>query len=331
MSEVQDPPRKLPAFRKTEQDTSPKKTFKSLAILFVLICFVFLTIFWGIGWIAREDLSSTELYSRSLDGRSDSKRMTATEWARRLHLYDSRNQHEELIRLSPDPVQAKRLAEVVRKVLSNPSSGSEAPDSVYLGALTAVIGFGRFAPAASSDLGELLILIPQGEWAEVQIPLVLALARLRRPLTPELQIRFLKVLNEEDPALRKVGVFAVGALAETSESREFFKTRVLQLANDPISDVRWNAGFSLARWGDAASKPVLSELMELASRVRRDGSLEAEDAEVLTESLLHSFAQAFQLVGQSADEVLKQKLSVISRAHPHLKIRQAAISALQAR
>lgn len=331
MSEVQDPAKKLPAFRKTEQNASPRKTFKSLAILFVLICFVFLTIFWGIGWIAREDLSASELYSRSLDGRSDSKRMSATEWARRLHLYAGRDQKENLMRLSPDPVQAKRLADVVRATLTNPAPETEVPDSVYLGALTAVIGFGRFAPAASSDLSELLILIPQGEWAEVQVPLILALARLHRPLTAELQDRLLKVLNEEDPALRKVGVFAVGALAQTPESKEFFKTRVLQLANDFVSDVRWNAGFALARWREDASKPVLSELMELASRVRRDGNLEGEGGEVLTESLLLSFAQAFQLTARSGDETLKQKLSVISREHPHLKIRQAAISALQVR
>jgi hypothetical protein len=330
MSDTQAP-RKLPEFRKPELSGSPQKTFKSLGLLFVLVCFVFLTIFWGIGWLAREDLSATELYSRSLDGRQDSKRMAALEWARRLHLYESRGQKLDVTRLSPDPLQSKRLSEIVRAGLQSRGSTSEQIDVTYLSGLVTVIGFSRFPPPALQELEALLAQIPIREWSELQIPILLAMARFQTPLTRSSEERLLQVLSEDDPALRKTAVFTVGVLAQSAESREFFRPRVLELRSDSVSDVRWNAGFALGRWRDPSAMPVLKELVDLAARVRRDGHIEGEDAEVLTESLLLSLEQAFRLIGEASDPELTQKLAVISREHPHLKLRQAAISALKTR
>ncbi len=330
MSNTQDP-RKLPEFRKPEQSGSPQKTFKSLGILLVLVGLVFLTIFWGIGWLAREDLSATELYSRSLDGRQDSKRMSALEWARRLHLYESRGQKTDVTRLAPDPLQSKRLAEIVKAALKGDSSRTEERDVPYLGGLVTVMGFSRFSPPALQELEALLNEIPVGEWRELQIPILLALARIQTPLPRTSEERLLRVLSEDDPALRKTGVFTVGVLAQSPESRDFFRPRVLELRNDSVSDVRWNAGFTLGRWLDPQAAPVLTELLELSSRVRRDGHIEGEEAEVLTESLLLSMEQAFRLIGEGPDSELRQKLAVIAREHPHLKLRQAAISALKPR
>jgi hypothetical protein len=330
MSESQGP-RKLPEFRKPEQSGSPQKTFNSLGILLVLVCLVFLTIFWGIGWLAREDLTTSELYSRSLDGRQDSKRMAAIEWGRRLHLYESRGQNSDVTRLSPDPLQSKRLAEIVRASLKFGGSNAEQVDAIYLGGLVTVIGFSRFAPPALQDLEALLAEIPVREWTELQIPILLALARLQTPVSKVSEERLLKVLSEEDPALRKTAVFTVGVLAQSSESRDFFRARVLELCSDPVSDVRWNSGFTLGRWRDPQAQPVLKELVDLAGRVRRDGHIDGEESGVLTESLLLSMDQAFRLIGESPDSELAQKLAVISREHPHLKIRQAAISALKTR
>jgi HEAT repeat protein len=124
----------------------------------------------------------------------------------------------------------------------------------------------------------------------------------------------------------------VGVLASTPQSRDVFRSKILELRNDLVSDVRWNAGFALGRWKDPSAEPVLRELVELAARVRRDGHLqEGEADDVLTESLLLSVEQAFRLVGQGNEGELKQKLAVIAKDHPHLKIRQAAISALKTR
>ena len=331
MSEFEAPFRKLPQFKKPDSGASPKKTFKSLAILATLIVALFGVIYWGMGWIAREDLSASELYARSLDGRADSKRMAALEWGRRLHLYESRGQKENVLRLAPDTAQVKRLSDILKQSVGVRESSEAAPDSAYLGGLATVLGFARFAPAARDGLAEVLFAIRPREWTELQIPLILSLARLQLPISSPLSERLLVVLSEEDPALRKSGVFAVGVLAQSAESRESFRTRVIELVSDAVSDVRWNAGFALARWGDPAAEPILEELVELALRVRRDATLEGDSGEVLTESILLSVQQAFRLIGERPAGALKQKLSVIAREHPHLKLRQAAISALQPR
>ncbi|MEO5668285.1 MAG: HEAT repeat domain-containing protein [Bdellovibrionota bacterium] len=331
MDDLETSSKKLPAFRKPETSGSSQKTFKSLAILFVLVCCVFVVIFWSIGWIAHEDLSPGDLYARTLDGRADSKRMASLEWARRLHLFESREQNQDKLRLAPDAAQTKRFSEIIKQAIAGKGTSQEAPDATYLGGLATVIGFSRFPTSAHQELSEIFVATPVREWVEVQIPVILALTRLQMPLAPNAEAHLLEALGEEDPALRKVAVFAVGVLAQSSESRAFFRPKLLEIRSDSVSDVRWNAGFALGRWQDPEAEPVLKELLDLASRVRRDATIEGEGDEVLTESLLLSIEQAFRLIAQRPAGPLKEKLAVIAHEHPHLKLRQAAISALQLR
>jgi hypothetical protein len=329
MSDAEGPSKRLPDFRKPTETGTPRKTFRSLLILGGLMVGVFMMIFGGMGWLAREDLSAAELYSRSLDGRRDAKRMAILEWARRLHLYESRDQVRQVQRLAPDLNQSRRLGEVLRQELGRRAGGGESAEAAYLGGLVTVLGFSRAPVPAVRDLEEALISIRPREWSEVQIPLVLALSRLGLPLTQAGEERLLLVLSENDPALRKSGVFAVGVLAQSPQSRQVFHARVLELRRDFVSDVRWNAGFTLGRWRDPAAEPVLAELVELAQNVRRDATIESEPGEVMSESLFLSLAQAFQVIAQLNLAELREKLAVISREHPHLKLRQAAISALK--
>jgi hypothetical protein len=256
--------------------------------------------------------------------------MAALEWARRLHLYEERSQIEERPNLAPDFNQSKRLTDIVKLQISQTSPAQEGVDTPYLGGLITVVGFSRLPDPAAQELGKLLLDIRVGEWIELQIPILLSLSRLGRAPSSELNERLLKVLSEEDPALKKMGIFAAGVLAQSPEARSFFLPRLLELRHESTADLRWNAAFALARWGHfAEAEPVLKELLELASHVQRDATIADAPQEVMSEWTFASLDQAFRLVARGGSEDLRQKLAVIARGHPHLKLRQSAISALK--
>ncbi len=73
----------------------------------------------------------------------------------------------------------------------------------------------------------------------------------------------------------------------------------------------------------------MRELLELAERVEKSAHIRGEPGEVMDEALFVALEQGFRVVVQLRDETLMKKLSVMSREHPHLKLRQAAISALK--
>lgn len=126
----------------------------------------------------------------------------------------------------------------------------------------------------------------------------------------------LPYIKSDSADTRKTAVYVLGILGDTSS---FEKLR--PLLSDPAPDVGWNAALALARLGDASGLRVLIQMMsrdELETRYKM--------GEEQIESVMTNAAKGLALIRTpEATRILES----VSKNDRSLKVRQAALSALQ--
>jgi HEAT repeat protein len=125
----------------------------------------------------------------------------------------------------------------------------------------------------------------------------------------------LGMLEDQDPGVRKMAVYSAGALGEARAVPK------LQVAlNDPVRDVSFNAAVALAKLGDGSGESLLLQMLEPGFLDHLSDMDEAQKL-LATESAI----QAAALV---ESPLLEERLKELSRDHPNVGIRKAALDAL---
>lgn len=126
----------------------------------------------------------------------------------------------------------------------------------------------------------------------------------------------LRRADDQDPGVRKMVVYALGAIGD-----EQAIPRLQAALSDPVRDVSWNAAVALAQMGDPSGEAQLLQMLDedfLAGVVEMNASqrLLATESAIQASALIRS-------------DLLTAQLRVLAKAHPHLGIREAALSALE--
>jgi HEAT repeat protein len=127
----------------------------------------------------------------------------------------------------------------------------------------------------------------------------------------------LELIRDEDPAIRKVGIYAAGRIGGP-ETLEPLRERL----EDNVLDVRWNAALSLARRGDPAGVTLLGRMMD-RDYVRDSGNLDWDGESTVVRNALIALAQ-LQVTPDAA------ALSQLVANDKDPGVRQLANEALQA-
>ena len=130
-----------------------------------------------------------------------------------------------------------------------------------------------------------------------------------------LQEKVLEYLNDPDPGMRKLAAHLLGSL-----DRERSKSGLRAALSDPVDDVKWNAALSLAKLGDSAGIDILEMMLD-----RNYLSGHEQMDETLKERTIKSAVYA---IGTLQVEGLKETLTALKDSDPNMKVRQAAIDAL---
>ena len=135
--------------------------------------------------------------------------------------------------------------------------------------------------------------------------------------------RLLPLYQSDDAGIRKMVVYALGALPGDSQ----LTTLGAALA-DGAADVRWNAAVALARHGSHEGVPVLRQMLDRAyvekavtREVRQD-----EDQDPIADVMITGLRAAAAL----RDDALRDSITGLSQQDRSLKVRQAALEALKA-
>jgi HEAT repeat protein len=223
----------------------------------------------------------------------------------------------ELSRLMADPkVRAEDRTLVPGLIQAfEESKGGDPRARRYL-----ALALGRIdAPAPPRAAALLIEALDDTSDSETQINVIWALGSLKEPsAVPRLETMY----ESQDPGIRKMVVYALGAIPQASRSR------VLETAiNDPVVDVQWNAAVALARHGRREGVPVLRRMLDrdyLEQSVK--GQVEADaDLDPAGDVMISGLQAAAALREPS----LRQPVAEISRADKNLKVRQAALEALK--
>jgi len=130
-----------------------------------------------------------------------------------------------------------------------------------------------------------------------------------------LQEKVLEYLNDPDPGMRKLAAHLLGSL-----DRDRSKLGLRAALSDPVDDVKWNAALSLAKLGDSAGIDILEMMLD-----RNYLSAHEQMDETLKEETIKSAVYA---IGTLQVEGLKERLTALKDSDPNMKVRQAAIDAL---
>ena len=130
-----------------------------------------------------------------------------------------------------------------------------------------------------------------------------------------LQEKVLVYLNDPDPGMRKLAAHLLGSL-----DWDLSKSGLRAALSDPVDDVKWNAALSLAKLGDSAGIDILEMMLD-----RQYLSRHEQMDEILKEQTIKSAVYA---IGTLQVEGLKERLTDLKDSDPNMKVRQAAIDAL---
>ena len=222
----------------------------------------------------------------------------------------------ELSRLMSDPKVRgdKTLAPALVKAFENSQADSQVRR--YL-----ALAIGRLdpplPPEAIADLTKAL----EDPDSETRISVIWALgssgdAAVVPRLVP------LYTAQDADPGIRKMVVYALGALPGTEQ----IVTLRTALQDDTV-DVRWNAAVALARKGSHEGVPVLKQMLDRAyveQAVKRDVRQDT-DEDPIADVMISGLRAAAAL----NDETLKSSVVALSRGDRSLKVRDAALEALK--
>lgn len=125
------------------------------------------------------------------------------------------------------------------------------------------------------------------------------------------------LLADEDPAIRKVAIYALGQ----SRDRGAIPVLLTRL-DDPTEDIRWNAALALAVLGDGGGRGVIASMLD---REHLDG-IEGISEDQKTSALINGIQGAFLL----RDAGLLGRLRELGTADPSLRVREIAMKAAEA-
>ena len=274
------------------QKNPARKLFYGLFIFPLLIAVGMAVLLCTVVLLTREVETPETLISAIKTG-SPSKR-----WQKDFELANEINQGRGLIR------QAGVMKEIIH--ILNDRAGYDAKTRSYM-----ALALAKFnGPEAAAALETALKI---EEDPEVQIYLIWALAAKREPEAADLILSFLKSPRED---LRKTAAYALGNLGQTKAV-----PALELLLNDPARDARWNAALSLARLGSRAG---YSEIVKMLDReaLRSYHQVPADKIEEIMVNAVRGLA----LLKEPEALLL---LADISNQDPSLKVRQAAIEAIQ--
>lgn len=150
---------------------------------------------------------------------------------------------------------------------------------------------------------------------DVQLYSLWALGVLQAKKTVDEIVPFLKSDKED---LRKIACYVLGIMADR---RVILELR-LRL-NDPAADVRWNAALALARLKDPSGLDTIVKMLD-----RNSLANDYKMSEQQIEAVMINAAKGLALVSGERSQGL---LADISKHEKNLKVRQAALNALEYR
>jgi HEAT repeat protein len=107
-----------------------------------------------------------------------------------------------------------------------------------------------------------------------------------QPLTSaELTDALLKLADEQDELIRSETTFAIGVVAGPPDADPPLAEKLVELADDPYTDARFNAAAALARLGHLAAPAAVAEMFDPESLAASLSGEKALTAEVTAESL----------------------------------------------
>lgn len=125
-----------------------------------------------------------------------------------------------------------------------------------------------------------------------------------------------RLLSREDADVRKIAAYTLGLVGAEGIAIPALRAALL----DASDDVRWNAALALARRGDGSGRSDLHAMLDRA-RLERLGL--APDR---VEQVMVNAAKGLALIPEAGSIRILESLS---RTDPSLKVRQAAITALE--
>lgn len=224
----------------------------------------------------------------------------------------------ELSRLMADPAVRASDKTLVPGLIAafDQSKGGDPLVRRYL-----ALALGRLDAPAPKRVVELLTDALNDSFdSETRINAIWALGSLKEAsAVPRLEALY----QVQDPGIRKMVVYALGAIPEAAQST------TLQVAlTDAAADVQWNAAIALARHGRTEGVPIIQRMLDrsyLTRSVQAEGS-DSEDADPAGDVMITGLQGAASLREPS----LRPSVEQISREDKNLRVRQAAMEALKA-
>jgi HEAT repeat protein len=222
----------------------------------------------------------------------------------------------ELSRLMADPAVRRSDATLAPGLIAA-FEGSKDGDPLVRRYLALAIG--RLDPPAPPQATTLLVDALDDADSETRLSAIWALGALKEPsAVPRIEEQY----ASDDPGIRKMAVYSLGAIPQASES-----TVLATALNDPAADVQWNAAVALARQGRREGVPVLRRMLD---RQYLEGAVQGHvEADVDTDPAGEVMISGLQAAAALKESSLREPVEAISRDDKNLKVRQAALEALK--
>ena len=181
------------------------------------------------------------------------------------------------------------------------------------------LAIGRLDPPLAPDAVSGLVKALDDPDPEARISVIWALGSSGDPgVVPRLE----PLYGSEDPGIRKMVVYALGALPGDAQA-----VTLRTALKDDTPDVRWNAAIALARHGSPDGVPVLGQMLDrgyMEQTVKRDLA-RYDDVDPVSEVMISGLRAVAALNAAS----LRPTVEALSRDDRSMKVRQAALDALK--
>ena len=291
-----------------------RKVFFGLFVFPMLIAVTMAVLLSAIVLLTKEDEKPESLVTAIKTG-APSKR-----WQKAFELSNELNSQDGLIR------SAGVMKEVIH--ILNDKDHYDGKTRAYM-----AMALARFQnPEARDALLEALRGTDDTEDPEVPLFIMWALGDVasrtpRSEVTDSLEVsnEVARFLESEHDDLRKGAAYILGVLDDESAAVD-----LKNVLDDPVADVRWNAALSLARLGDGSGLETLVEMLE-RERLTRVYGLGREEIERVMVNAAKGLGLVLQkgTVPEKGDSPLLLLLTEVSKSDPSLKVRQAALAALE--
>jgi HEAT repeat protein len=135
--------------------------------------------------------------------------------------------------------------------------------------------------------------------------------------------KLMEMFPAADPEVRKVIVYVLGALPGDAQT-----VTLATALEDPVADVRWNAAIALARHGSHEAVPVLRQMLDrdyVERTVRGTPAATVPETDRVDEIMISSL----RMLASLKDETSRDPMTALSRDDRSLRVRQAALEALE--